>query len=188
MKNRFNRRHDMEKRYVKAKRRNQIYATQGIHECILVLDGLKPDFNIGKIIRSADAFGIKEVHLTGIDFFDPEPAKGSMRWVVVHQHANFSACYERLTDQGFVFLCMEAEGDDILGRNPLPEKVVFIVGHEEFGVSFQREDYPDIQSITIQQWGRVQSLNVSVAASIAMFEYTRQHGKRAVDFSESTVS
>lgn len=41
-------------------------AEPGPHRCIVVLDHLKPQFNVGKIFRSADAFGMREVHLTGI--------------------------------------------------------------------------------------------------------------------------
>ncbi len=158
-----------------------VHASQGVHECIIVLDGLKPDFNIGKIIRSADAFGIKEVHLTRVEYFDPEPAKGSFRWVVFYQHQDFAACYGHLQGRGFTLYSMVADGSHMLGRETLPDKVVFIFGHEEFGVSFTESEYPDIKPLTIQQWGRVQSLNVSVAASVAMFEYTRQHGRQDIE-------
>lgn len=177
MRSRFNRRQDMHTRYVKARRRGLACAKPGVHSCIVILDGLKPDFNIGKIIRSADAFGIQEVHLVGVDFFDPEPAKGSMRWVVLHQHLDFQSCYEVISDKGFVFYCLEPETECFLGSEPFPEKTAFIVGHEEFGVSFDILQYPAIRSLTIPQWGHVQSLNASVAASVAMYEYVRQRGE-----------
>jgi tRNA G18 (ribose-2'-O)-methylase SpoU len=56
-----------------------------------------------------------------------------------------------------------------------PRKSAFIFGHEEFGICFQKADFPDVRSVMIPQFGRVQSLNVSVAASIVMYEYVRQH-------------
>lgn len=177
MRSRFNRRQDMETRYLKASRRNKVWAQPGIHQCILILDGLKPDFNIGKIIRSADAFGIREVHLVGVDHFDPEPAKGSMRWVVLRHHSDFSSCFAEVAGVGFACYCLQPEEDNILGTVPFPEKTAFIVGHEEFGISFDLAHYPAIRPLAIPQWGHVQSLNVSVAASVAMYEYTRQHGK-----------
>ena len=79
MRRRYNKRLDRETRFEQARRRNLASAGPGLHECILVLDGLKPDFNIGKIFRSADAFGAREIHLIGVRSFDPEPAKGSVR-------------------------------------------------------------------------------------------------------------
>ncbi|HFQ90627.1 MAG TPA: hypothetical protein ENK27_11190, partial [Desulfobulbus sp.] len=66
MARRRNRYLDMESRHARAVRRNMVSARPGIHSCILVLDGLKPDFNIGKIFRSADAFGAREIHLVNV--------------------------------------------------------------------------------------------------------------------------
>lgn len=177
MRSRFNRRLDMEVRYEKARRKNLIWANHGIHSCVLVLDGLKPDFNVGKIIRSADAFGIQEVHLINVGFFDPEPAKGSMKWVVLHNHDNFADCYSLLAEKEYQFYCLEPAAKYSLGAVALPLKSVFVVGHEEFGISFDLNEYPDIHTVSIPQWGKVQSLNASVAASIAMYEYVRQHGE-----------
>jgi tRNA G18 (ribose-2'-O)-methylase SpoU len=61
------------KRFEKQKRAN-LLAHPGAHEFVVVLDGLKPGFNIGKIFRSADAFGAFEVHVIGTSFFDPPEA------------------------------------------------------------------------------------------------------------------
>ena len=63
----------------------------------------------------------------------------------------------------------------------LPAKSAFVMGHEEHGLSFDRADYPDIRALTIPQFGPVQSLNVSVAASIVMYEYIRLHGTAETD-------
>ncbi len=177
MRSKYNRKLDIKMRFKKAKRKNLVYSKPGIHDCVMILDGLKPDFNIGKIIRSADAFGTREIHIIGVDMFDPDPAKGSFKWVVCKQHHDFKSCYQELLKAGYCFYCLEPGSETVLGAVEFELKTAFIVGHEEFGVSFELEDYPDIKRMAIPQWGYVQSLNVSVAASIAMFEYTRQHGK-----------
>ena len=52
----------------------------------------------------------------------------------------------------------------------LPAKSAFIFGNEEFGHSFNKDDYYAIKSLKIDQFGRVESLNVSIAASIVMYE------------------
>ena len=49
-----------------------------------------------------------------------------------------------------------------------------MLGHEEFGLSFDPADYPDIQGLAIPHFGPVQSLNVAVAASIVLYEYARR--------------
>lgn len=156
-------------------------AGPGLHECILVLDGLKPDFNIGKIFRSADAFGVREVHLVGVRAFDPEPAKGSVRWVSFYMHDDFLSCYRLLSQQGYSIVTLEPGYSKLLGDYTFAKKTAFVMGHEEFGFSFDRSEFPDIQGISIPQWGHVQSLNVSVAAAIVIYEYVRQHGRPMSD-------
>ena len=177
MRSRFNRKLDMQARFERARRRNLVDATPGLHPCVLVLDGLKPDFNVGKIFRSADAFGVREIHLINIEYFDPEPAKGSVRWVPFVRHPDFAACHRVLRERGYRFLALEPGRGHVLGETPLPERAAFVLGHEEFGLSFDRADYPDMGAVNIPQWGRVQSLNVSVAAAIVLYEWARQHGR-----------
>ena len=177
MRRRFNKRLDMETRFEKARRRNMVCAEPGLHDCILVLDGLKPDFNIGKIFRTADAFSCREIHLVGVHAFDPEPAKGSVRWVKFSCHEDFASCYQELRGQGYAVATLEPGCDNLVGKTIFAQKTAFVLGHEEFGISFDRKDYPDITGLSIPQWGHVQSLNVSVAASIVLYEYVRQHGR-----------
>jgi tRNA G18 (ribose-2'-O)-methylase SpoU len=177
MRRRFNKRLDIETRFERARRRNLVSAEPGLHSCILVLDGLKPDFNIGKIFRSADAFAVRKIHLIGGCPFDPDPAKGSVRWVPFQVYEDFSSCYQSLVKQGYAVVVLEPGCPDLLGSCSFAEKTAFVLGHEEFGISFERRDYPDIIGLSIPQWGHVQSLNVSVAASVVLYEYVRQHGR-----------
>lgn len=156
-------------------RRANLLARNGVHRYIIVLDHLKPLFNIGKIFRSADTFGAHEVHLIGIDTFDPAPAMGSFKWVPARFHQSFNACYQDLAQRGYTLFTLEPENGSPLPETRLPHKSAFILGHEEFGHSFDPGDYNDIRSLRIPNLGRAQSLNVSVAASIVMYEYLRQH-------------
>ncbi len=152
-------------------------AEPGIHDCIVVLDGLKPDFNVGKIFRTADAFSAREIHLVGVRAFDPDPAKGSVRWVPFYFHDTFKECYLQLAGQGYSIATLEPDCAHSLGEVDFARKTAFVFGHEEFGLSFDCSDFPDIQRVSIPQWGHVQSLNVSVAASVTLYEYVRQHGR-----------
>ncbi len=162
-----------QRRYQKERRAN-LLAAPGVHDLILVLDNLKPDFNIGKIFRAADAFGVHEVHLVGTEYFDPIPAKGSFRWVPARFHADFGACYRELTGRDYSLFTLEPEADALLPSAPLPERSAFVMGHEEFGISFDKADFPGVQALRIPQFGKVQSLNVSIAAGVVMYEYVRR--------------
>ncbi len=164
-------------RYNKERQRN-ILAKAGVHDFVIVLDSLKPGFNIPKVFRSAGAFGAREVHLVDIGPFDPAPAKGSFRKVPARFHENFRQCWEQLRDQGYEVFVLDPRGETSLPESSLPVKCAFVFGHEEWGFSFELADYPAIRRLAIPQFGEVQSLNVSVAASIVMYEYLRQHGQR----------
>lgn len=161
--------------YEKQRQRNRL-AQPGVHDFVLVLDRLKPGFNVAKIFRSAQAFGARAVHLVEIGPFDPGPAKGALRKVPAHFYDDFSTCHARLAGEGFGFFLLEPAGAATLGQIDLPSKSAFVLGHEEFGFSFKRKDFSDLQSLAIPQVSSLQSLNVSVAASVVMYEYVRQRG------------
>ena len=163
------------KRYEKQRRKN-LFATPGPHEFIIVLDNLKAGFNVPKIFRSAEAFGAHEIHLINIGPFDPAPAKGAFKKVPAKFFDDFDASYRDLMARGYALYTLEPQCGQALSAIGLPQKSAFILGHEEFGISFNREDYANIHCLSISQLGETESLNVSVAASIVMYEYVRQRG------------
>ncbi len=168
---------DLAKRRFRRQRNKNRLATSGVHDCVIVLDHLKPTYNIGKIFRSAEAFGAKELHLVGIDYFDPAPGMGAFKWVPAVFHTNFYPCYTHLINNGYTpFILEPGKGAPIMDT-PLPKKSAFIFGHEEYGISFEPDLFPQIQRLTIPQYGKSQSLNVSVAASIILYEYVRQNAE-----------
>ena len=153
----------------------------GPHSCILVLDGLKPFFNVAKIFRSAQAMGCQEVFLVNIPFFDPYPAKGAFKQTKSRSFENFKDAFAVLREEGFEVFVMDPRASGKLGMLDLPKKSAFVVGHEEFGLSFSPEEYEGIHALSIKQYGLVESMNVSIAASLAAFEYNRQHVLSVLD-------
>jgi len=163
--------------FLKDKRRN-VLAKSGCHEFIVVCDGLKPNFNIGKIFRSAQAFGASEVHLVGVGQFNPYPSRGGFRHVPARFFDLFEESYQSLRARGYSLYVLDAKAGEALGEREVPPKSAFIFGHEEFGISFDLEKFPSVVPLAVPMYGTVESLNVSVAASIVMYEYVRQHGAR----------
>ena len=170
---------NMQLRYQKERQRN-ILAKPGNHQFVLILDHLKPGFNVPKIFRSAEAFGAAAIHLVAIGPFDPAPAKGSFRKVPAIFHDDFESCYQELNQQGYQLFRLAPDADENLCCCELPQKSAFILGHEEFGCSFEPTNFPAIRSLSIPQYGSVQSLNVAIASSVVMFEYVRQHHNQTV--------
>ncbi len=160
-------------RYEKQRRRN-LLAQPGIHDFIIVLDSLKAGFNIPKILRSAEIFGAHEIHLVNIEPFDPAASKGAFKHVPARFFDSFDQSHQNLSERGYTMFTLEADRGERLMDAAIPARSAFIFGHEEFGLSFDPNDYPDIQGLSIPQYGQIESLNVSVAASIVMYEYIRQ--------------
>jgi len=169
--NRYER--NLRARYRKERQRN-VLARPGEHDFVIVLDHLKPGYNVAKIFRSAEAMGAAGVWLVNIGVFDPAPAKGSFRKVPARFFDNFSDCHAALREEGFQIYLLTPDAETHLPQCQLARKSAFIFGHEEIGCSFNPAEYPNLIPLKIPQFGTVQSLNVSVAASISMYEYVRQ--------------
>jgi tRNA G18 (ribose-2'-O)-methylase SpoU len=164
----------IESRYRKEVQRN-LLARPGVHDFIVVLDRLKAGFNVPNILRSAEVFGGHEVQLIDIGIFDPAPAKGALRKIPACFPADFTGCHADLTERGYTLYLLVPDGELSLSNLTFEKKSAFVFGHEEFGPSFCPDDFPDITTVSIPQFGETESLNVSNAAAIVMFEYVRQH-------------
>jgi len=156
-------------------RRANLLAAPGRHDLIIVLDHLKAGFNVAKIFRSAEVFGVREVHLVGIGPFDPAPAKGGFKAVPAYSYESMEESLKSLTDAGYHCFRLTPSATVQLPGAVLPRRCALVFGHEEHGFSFDPEAHPGVHAIGIRQFGRIDSLNVSVAASVAMYEYARQH-------------
>jgi tRNA G18 (ribose-2'-O)-methylase SpoU len=169
----------MQKTFERQRLLNKMMAKPGPYPFVMILDHLKVDFNIGKIIRSADAFGAMGIDVVGTTFFDPLPAKGTMKRVPFTIVNTFVESYQKWLDQGYTFYAFDSEAEQAIHEITFPEKSAFIVGNEGSGFSFKKEHYPKIKYIRIPQLGKVESLNVSVAASIVMYEFARSRNFKA---------
>lgn len=174
---RLARQKQIEQRYRKDRQRN-VLARPGPHPFVFVLDNLKAGFNVPKIFRSAQAFGGAAIHLVNIGVFDPAPAKGAFRKVPARFHARFEEAWRELNEAGYTSFALTADGEESLPDVALPRLSAFIVGNEELGLSFDPAEFPGMRTLRIPLCGEMESLNASVAASIAMYEYVRQHGQR----------
>ncbi len=157
-------------------RRQNLLAQPGPHSVALVLDHLRADFNVPKIFRSAEAFGAHSVHLIDIGPFDPAPAKGAFRHVPARFHESFAACRSALADDDFALFALDPQGRESLAEVQLPRRCAFVLGHEARGLSGEVRSDQHMRLLRIPQWGQVESLNVAVAASLALYAYVSRHG------------
>lgn len=155
---------------------SKLNAEHGKNKIILVLDHLKRTYNIGKIIRSAEVFSIYELHLIGTKNFDPYPAKGAIKRVKIKFFNTLSESINELKKINYQVFVLDAHTDEYLHAVKLPEKTALIIGHEEFGPQLTDIDENDYNKVKIKQYGTTESLNVSIASSIGIYEYLRQNG------------
>lgn len=149
-------------------------AQRGLHDAIVVLDGLNPNHNIGKIFRSAEIFSIREIHVINTPLFNTAPAKGAFKRVPAIFYDQFSDSYEKLIAEDYEIYALSPNHRGLIHETTFASHSAFIVGHESHGLSFNLAQYPLVKPLAIAQFGQTESLNVAVAASICLYEYTRQ--------------
>ena len=161
---------------------------------VLVEDVNKPH-NLSAIIRTCDAAGVFEANFisktNSVKTFN-STAQGSQKWVKLNNHENIGSAISDLKNKGFKLYGTTLNAESIDYRNfDYSGKTCFVLGAEKWGLSDELISMVD-QSIFIPMRGMVQSLNVSVAASILLFEAIRQRKSKGIlptdgeglDFSE----
>lgn len=147
----------------------------------LMLFNLHGDMNIGMSIRTAVILGCSDVYVVGRRKYDRRPEVGAKNYINIHRFPSVDTDYFKenklvpiLLEQGGVPLEEFSFKPWLPGRLPEGWKVVFVVGSESKGLpqSFIRSVGGPILSIS--QYGVMRSLNVSIAASIVLYEYSKQ--------------
>jgi tRNA G18 (ribose-2'-O)-methylase SpoU len=150
-------------------------AASGRHEFAVVLDHLTSSYNIGKIFRSANAFGASEVIVVGNPVFDPSAAKGGFGRVPFQHFQSVGPCQAYLAQQHYTLILLDPAESQKLWDISLPTKCAIVIGNEATGLRNWSSYLGECIAIAIPRYGVVRSVNASVAASIAMYEYVRQH-------------
>jgi 23S rRNA (guanosine2251-2'-O)-methyltransferase len=147
---------------------------------VAVLDEITDPHNYGAILRSCDQFGVDLIltrhrriakHAEVIT----KTSAGTSAWVPQAETANLPRELQRLKDTGFWIYGADMEGESVYDRD-LRGRTAIVLGAEGSGISRLLSESCDAM-ISIPSFGRVSSLNVSVAAGILFYEVTRQREK-----------
>ena len=147
----------------------------------IIMDNVHKPHNLAAIIRSCDAIGISHIHYisknhnqVGINL---KAASGSNHWVKLHSHENKKKLFTNLRNQGHTIFAANNSVNAIDFRKANYAKAsTIILGAELDGVSNEAINLAD-QEIRIPMEGMVESLNVSVANAVILFEIQRQRQK-----------
>jgi len=147
---------------------------------VIILDEITDPHNYGAILRSCDQFGVDLVitrhrriakHAETIS----KTSAGAAAWVPQAETANLPRAVEELKEAGFWIYGADMEGESLYCRN-LRGKTAIILGGEGTGISRLLRENCDAM-ISIPSLGRIDSLNVSVAAGVLFYEVMRQRKK-----------
>jgi 23S rRNA (guanosine2251-2'-O)-methyltransferase len=151
------------------------------HVLVAILDEITDPHNYGAILRSCDQFGVDLVvtrnrrtakHAEIV----AQTSAGAASWVPVAETANLPRAVQDLKDAGFWIYGADMAGEAIQSRD-LRGRVALILGGEGSGISrLLREACDGLVSIPTK--GRLDSLNVSVAAGVLFYEVTRQRKQK----------
>ena len=151
---------------------------------VVILDSVTDPHNVGAIIRSCDQFGANLVVLperhSASDVQDnlviARSSAGSSAWVPFSVVSNLVRSVQILKDAGFWIYAADASGINVCDLD-FAKKTCIIMGSEGFGISRLLSENCD-QKISIPTCGKIDSLNVSVAAGILLYERNRQNLKK----------
>lgn len=144
---------------------------------ILWLHDIRSLHNVGAAFRSADAFGVKELWLSGFSPFPPRPeitktAIGAEENVNWKQIQSIQEAIQQLKSDGYTILGLEqTTTSKLLHRFKLPsKKICLVLGNEVTGIGEEMIPHLDA-SVEIPQFGIKHSLNVSVAGGVALYAF-----------------
>ncbi len=142
----------------------------------VLMEHLQGDFNIGGVVRSANAFGAMGVYYCGKKQWDRRGAVGTHNYTDVQYVSDIQASSKSLL-RHFTFVALEQCEDSIpMGKFEWPKRPLIIVGEEGSGLTEEMLALCKYK-VEIPQHGSVRSLNAASAASIAMYDFVLKHKK-----------
>jgi len=141
----------------------------------LILPDIRSCHNVGAMFRTADAFGVSKIFLTGYTPAPPKPqidkvSLGAEKWVSFKKYKHTKLLVNRLKKQGVKIYALEfSENSRDISLVDFKSPLALIVGNEVEGVSSEILALCD-GVVHIPMYGKKESLNVSIAAGVALYE------------------
>ena len=144
----------------------------------VVMENIHDPHNVSAVLRSCDAVGIMQVELLyNVEKFPKIGKKSSSsanKWLEWRKHSTVDVCYAALRSEGFaIYATHLGSGAVSLYDVDLTKKVALVFGNEHRGVSDEAAAKAD-GNIIIPMVGMIQSLNISVACAVSLYEAMRQ--------------
>ena len=142
----------------------------------LVLEDIYQSQNASAVFRTAECFGIQDIHLIeNLNKYSLSPGvlKGANKWLNLTHHNssndNTALCFQHLKDKGYKILATTPNATHSISDVDASEKMAMVLGNELHGLSDFAIKHADIQ-VKIPMYGFTESLNLSVSAAIGISE------------------
>jgi tRNA (guanosine-2'-O-)-methyltransferase len=150
----------------------------------VAIENVHDSHNVSAIFRSCDAVGAPKVSLVYTKEKLPKISKvtsaSAFKWVENDTYSSIKECYDSYRKRGFkVYASMLSEDAVSLYDLDLTEPCVLVLGNEHRGISEEAAELAD-EVYYIPMRGMVQSLNVSVAAAVSLYEAQRQRAVKGL--------
>lgn len=144
---------------------------------LILLDGITDPHNLGAVLRSAECAGAHGVVIpkrrsVGLNATVGKTSAGAIEYMPVARVTNLVRTMEYLKKQGIWLACADMDGVDYFDSN-LSGAIALVIGSEGEGVSRLIKENCDF-TVSIPMYGKISSLNASVAAGLLMYEIVRQ--------------
>jgi 23S rRNA (guanosine2251-2'-O)-methyltransferase len=151
------------------------------HPIILALDGINDPHNLGAIARSAECAGaagivLPERHSAPVTPAAIKTSAGALEYLPVAKEVNLGTALDKLKEEGFWIVGTDIAGDQYYFDVDYDIPVVLVTGSEGKGMRPSIAKRCDFL-VKIPLAGKIESLNASVSAGIALFEIVRSRRK-----------
>ncbi len=165
-----------------------VLAQRTRHFTVVLEDIFKPH-NASAVLRTCDCFGIQDVHVierTNQYKINPYVTRGASQWIDLHKFYSPSdspvvGCFEKLRSEGYkIFGTGPGLGSMTIEDLDPSEKIALVFGNEHEGISREVKDLAD-GLVHIPMMGFTESFNISVSASIFLYELTKKAKKADIE-------
>lgn len=145
----------------------------------IVLENVEDPHNISAVMRTADSVGVQDIYILNTKIprhksWGVRSSSSAAKWLSVHEYEDATACFEALRARHErIFATYLSGGALDLYQMDFTKSTALVFGNEHSGVSDEIRALAD-DSFVIPQVGIIQSLNISVACAVTLYEAFRQ--------------
>jgi tRNA G18 (ribose-2'-O)-methylase SpoU len=145
------------------------------HSFHVAIENWEHDFNIGTVVRNANAFLARGVHIVGKRKWNRRGAMVTDRYQHIHHHPTVQDFINWADSESIAVIGIDnVPGSEQIEIAEIPKNCVLVFGQEGPGLS-EEMIAASKKLLAITQYGSTRSINAGVASGIAMYEWLRQH-------------